>query len=81
MRGGLEAGAMVADPLDEGLQLIGPERLGEVFIHAGVDALLAVVDARVGGDGGNKNTDAFGLHFANLMGGLVAIHNGHLAIH
>ena len=55
--------------------------LGDVVVHAGVEAALAITLHRVGGHGDDDDVAIGRLAAADLFGGLVAVHHGHLAIH
>ena len=58
----------------------GIDRFGEVIVHAGVEAALAVFggDARGQGDDGGLGLT---LTCANGAGGFVSVHLGHVAVH
>jgi hypothetical protein len=55
--------------------------LGKVVVHAGVKATLTISLHGVGGHGDDDDVAIWRLGAADLFGGLVAVHNGHLAIH
>ena len=59
----------------------GADGLGEVVVHAGLKAALAVSGDGVGGEGDDDGATLGGEDFADAAGGLEAIHNGHLAVH
>jgi hypothetical protein len=64
------------------LELVGRHRLGDVVVHAGLEALLAV--ALHGARGHRDDRDAAGaarLALADLARRLVAVHPRHLAVH
>ena len=54
---------------------------GDVVVHAGIEAALAIALHRVGGHGDDDDVTTGRLSAADLFGGLVAVHDGHLAIH
>ncbi len=55
--------------------------LGDVVVHAGFDAAFAIGLHGVGGHGDDDGVAAGRFGAADLFGGLVAVHDGHLAIH
>ncbi len=59
------------------------QRLGEVIIHPGLQALVPVAGHGMGGQGndGEVVTLYIASRIANLTGGLEAVHAGHLNIH
>ena len=54
---------------------------GDVVVHAGIEAALAVALHGVGGHGDDDDAAIGRLGAADLFGGLVAVHHRHLAIH
>jgi hypothetical protein len=68
--------------LQGGLELGGGVGLGEVVVHAGGEALVAVALHGVGGQGDHRQVvAALALPGAQQRGGLVAVHHRHLAVH
>jgi len=65
------------------LECVASERLGQVVVHARGEAFFTIPAHGVGGHGGNRDVAVClaACAVANGFGRLVAIHNGHLAIH
>ena len=82
-RGGLLDGLQPARK--DLLELVDPERLAEVIVHASRQAQLAVAFEGVGGEGHDRRPPAAvraaALLFADRPGRLVPVHLGHLAVH
>ena len=75
---GLEIAAEAVD------QLGGFHGFAEVGVHAGGDAVLAVLGHDIGGEGNDGQALAVAapaLELADAAGGSEAVHDGHLAIH
>ena len=63
-------------------QILVPQRLGDVIIHTGGQALIAVAFECVGGEGDDGDVAArLGLALANRGRGLQPIHRRHLNVH
>src|SRR5687768_17089385 len=70
------------DPTAEyGLEILDAHRLGEIVIHPGCQAPLAIAVHRAGGHGDDGDMRAGRLVLADLGTCLEAIHLGHLAVH
>lgn len=75
--------ALVEGSLDQGIQLVEDDGLGDGVVHACELALARVLLALVAGKPDDQ--DGFvvlrGLRIPDLLGGFVAIEHGHLAVH
>src|SRR5262249_20218013 len=72
------------DPAVEGgAQLVERQRLGQVVVHAGGDAALVVLAARVGGEGKDRRARLAVRRLARAddLGGIDAVHVRHVAVH
>ena len=77
----LHGACAARDPAPQDVGEVGvAHRLGDVVVHAGVEASLAVAVHRMGGHRDHRRAAAL-LAAAQLAGRLVAVHVGHLAVH
>ena len=78
--GGLEGGGGEV-AFEDGDDFGFIDGLGDVVVHSGFDAALAIGLHSVSSHGDDDGVAAGRLGAADLFGGLIAIHHGHLAIH
>ncbi len=67
--------------LDAGGDVAEFDRLGDVVVHAGGEAGVAIALEGVGGEGDDAGLALGGEVGADLAGGLEAVHLGHLEVH
>lgn len=75
--------ALIKRSLDKSIQLVKDDGLGDGVVHAGELALAGVLLALVAREPDDQDglVVLSGLCVPNLLGGLVAVEHGHLAVH
>ena len=82
--GGAAHAAAAQPALEAGVQQVAGDRLGQVVVHARVQAALAVAGHGVGGHGHDRQVAHGGLagfDLAPAAGGRVTVQHRHLAVH
>ena len=77
------SGGQGREPAQQNLDQLGhADRLGNVIVQARIERLLTVTSQGMGGDGNDRQIGGRKARIcADLSGGLVAIHTGHLDVH
>src|SRR3546814_873137 len=80
--GGDGRGSGAGDPVaEDGFEGGGVDGFGDVVVHAGGEAAVAVLFGGAGGHGDDGGVVDVAFEAADLGGGLEAVHAGHLDVH